>query len=210
MGTSKALLPFGPECMLQRVVRLLSSVARPMIVVAAPDQVLPVFEIDVQLVRDRSPGRGPLEALAAGLGALDASCLGAYVTSCDVPLLVPALVRRLWDLLGECDIAVPRCHDHHHPLAAVYRRRVLAEVEVLLRNNRLRPFYLFERVPTRVVMEQELIDVDPRLDSLQNVNHRADYLAALATAGYSPTDEILAQFKTWPGPDLSPGRSEQE
>ena len=41
MGTSKALLPFGPETMLQRVVRLLGEVVAPIVVVAASDQTLP-------------------------------------------------------------------------------------------------------------------------------------------------------------------------
>ena len=35
MGVPKATLPFGPEMMLQRVVRLLGSVVSPIVVVAA-------------------------------------------------------------------------------------------------------------------------------------------------------------------------------
>ena len=35
MGTPKATLPFGPETMLQRVVRLLAAAVAPVIVVAA-------------------------------------------------------------------------------------------------------------------------------------------------------------------------------
>jgi CTP:molybdopterin cytidylyltransferase MocA len=38
MGTSKALLPFGPETMLQRVVRLLSDIVSPIVAVAAAGQ----------------------------------------------------------------------------------------------------------------------------------------------------------------------------
>ena len=41
MGLAKATLPFGPEAMLQRVVRLLGAVVRPIVVVAAPEQELP-------------------------------------------------------------------------------------------------------------------------------------------------------------------------
>jgi molybdopterin-guanine dinucleotide biosynthesis protein A len=41
MGTSKALLAFGPETMLQRVLRLLSTVVSPVVVVAAAEQSLP-------------------------------------------------------------------------------------------------------------------------------------------------------------------------
>ncbi|MGZ6054814.1 MAG: molybdenum cofactor guanylyltransferase, partial [Isosphaeraceae bacterium] len=41
MGQPKAWLPFGPERMLQRVVRLVSTVTGPIVVVAAPGQELP-------------------------------------------------------------------------------------------------------------------------------------------------------------------------
>ena len=92
MGVAKATLPFGPETMLQRVVRLLGTVVSPIVVVAARDQDLPVLPPDVIVTRDEREARGPLEGLRAGLKALPPAVDAAYVTSCDVPLLVPAFV----------------------------------------------------------------------------------------------------------------------
>src|SRR5262245_8583674 len=89
MGTSKALLQFGPETMLQRVVRLLSEVVPTIVVVAAAGQDLPDLPRHVTITRDEHEGRGPLEGLRAGLNALSSGAERAYVTSCDVPLLVP-------------------------------------------------------------------------------------------------------------------------
>src|SRR5262245_5806484 len=88
MGPSKALLPFGPETMLQRVVRILSGLVGPIVAVAAAGQALPKLPPDVIVTRDEREGRGPLEGLRAGLKALPADVDRAYVTSCDVPLLV--------------------------------------------------------------------------------------------------------------------------
>ena len=90
MGVAKATLPFGPETMLQRVVRLLGTIVSPIVAVAARDQELPALPADVIVTRDEREARGPLEGLRAGLKALPASVDAAYVTSCDVPLLVPA------------------------------------------------------------------------------------------------------------------------
>ena len=70
----------------------------------------------------------------------------------------------------------------HHPLAAVYRVQVLEAVRRLLAENRLRPFFLFEAVPTRVVAAEELEDVDPTFQTLRNLNTPEDYTAALETA----------------------------
>ncbi|HEX2475019.1 MAG TPA: molybdenum cofactor guanylyltransferase, partial [Lacipirellulaceae bacterium] len=131
MGRDKATLPFGPELMLQRVVRLVGEVVafENMVVVAAPNQLLPALPAGVSTVRDVQEYRGPLAGLATGLRALADRVDAAYVTSCDVPLLIPAFSERMFDLLGDFDIAVPIDAQHHHPLAAVYRSSVLEHVQ---------------------------------------------------------------------------------
>jgi molybdopterin-guanine dinucleotide biosynthesis protein A len=186
MGVPKATLPFGPETMLQRVVRLLRTVVSPVVVVAAREQSLPELPPDVAVTRDEREQRGPLEGLRAGLRALPNSVGIAYVTSCDVPLLVPAFVERMVDLLGDHDIAVMEVDGFPHPLSAVYRRDTLPQVEALLAEDRLRPVFLFDAVRTRRVRPEEMLSVDPQLRTLRNLNTREDYLAALADAGYQP------------------------
>jgi molybdopterin-guanine dinucleotide biosynthesis protein A len=185
MGAPKATLPFGPEAMLQRVVRLLGTVVSPIVVVAARSQQLPELPHGIAVTRDEHDERGPLEGLRAGLKALPPSVDVAYVTSCDVPLLVPAFVERMIQLLGDHDIAVMEVDGFPHPLSAVYRRDTLPQVEALLAQDRLRPVFLFDAVRTRRVQTAEMISVDPQLQTLRNLNTREDYLAALAEAGLS-------------------------
>jgi len=185
MGVPKATLPFGPETMLQRVVRLLGTVVSPIVVVAAREQSLPPLADEVVITYDEREQRGPLEGLRAGLKALPNSVEFAYITSCDVPLLVPAFVERMVELLGDHDIAVMEIDGFQHPLSAVYRRDTLPHVENLLQNDRLRPVFLFDAVRTRRVRPEEMISVDPKLRTLRNLNTREDYLAALADAGFS-------------------------
>ena len=186
MGVPKATLPFGPETMLQRVVRLLSAAASPIVVVAARGQELPELPAGVTIAHDEREQRGPLEGLRAGLKALPDSVDAAYITSCDVPLLAPAFVGRMVELLGDHDIAVMEIDGFPHPLSAVYRRGVLPHVESLLAQDRLRPVFLFDAVRTRRVPPGEMIPADPELRTLRNLNTREDYLAALAEAGYQP------------------------
>ena len=183
MGTAKALLPFGPETMLQRVVRLLADVVSPIVVVAAVDQPLPDLPRQVIVTHDEEEGRGPLEGLRAGLKALPADVETAYVTSCDVPLLEPAFVREMVDFASGSDIAVIEIDGFPHPLSAVYHRSVLAHVEDLLASNRLRPVFLFDRVKTRRVRPAE-ITADPELRTLRNLNTADEYQQALADAGF--------------------------
>jgi molybdopterin-guanine dinucleotide biosynthesis protein A len=91
-------------------------------------------------------------------------------------------VRRLIELLGEHTICVPRVGAHHHPLAAVYRLEVVDVVRRLLAENRLRPFFLFETVPTRIVEATELTEVDPTFQTLRNLNTPEEYEAAISEA----------------------------
>ena len=185
MGVAKATLPFGPETMLQRVVRLLGAIVSPIVAVAAQEQVLPALPAEVIVTRDEREAKGPLEGLRAGLKALPPSVEAAYVTSCDVPLLVPGFVERMLALLEEHDIAVMEIDGFPHPLSAVYRRAVLPQVESLLAQDRLRPVFLFEAMRTRRVTPAEMREVDPDLRTLRNLNTREDYEAALADAGFS-------------------------
>jgi molybdopterin-guanine dinucleotide biosynthesis protein A len=179
MGVAKANLPFGPETMLQRVVRLLATTVSPIVAVAARDQELPPLPAHVIVARDEREARGPLEGLRAGLKALPESADAAYVTSCDVPLLVPTFVEHMLHLLGDHDIAVMEIDGFTHPLSAVYRRSVLPQVEALLAHDRLRPVFLFDAVRTRRVSPDEMRAVDPDLRTLRNLNTREDYEAAL-------------------------------
>jgi molybdopterin-guanine dinucleotide biosynthesis protein A len=183
MGTPKATLPFGPETMLQRVLRLLGTVVTPIVAVAAREQELPELPSDVIVTRDERESRGPLEGLRAGLRALPLSAEFAYCTSCDVPLLVPGFVTRMIELLGDHDIAVMEVDGFPHPLSAVYRRDTLPYVESLLAQDKLRPVFLFDAVRTRRVQPAEMVSVDPELRTLRNLNTREDYQAALSEAG---------------------------
>ena len=185
MGRDKATLPFGPELMLQRVVRLLGTVIEfeRMVVVAAPNQNLPELPKGVTVTYDKHQNRGPLEGLAAGFRSIGNCADAVYATSCDVPLVVPGFVQKMFELLGDNDIVVPHDGQHHHPLAAIYRTSVLQHIECLLAADRLRPRFLFDEVKTHEVSVDELRSVDPQLTTLQNLNHPDDYQSALLNAG---------------------------
>ena len=190
MGRDKASLPFGPEQMLQRIVRLVGEVvpAEHTVVVAAVNQELPPLPPRILISRDQDEDRGPLAGLATGFHTLaqHAPLDAVFASACDVPLLLPAFVQRMFDLLDTYDAVVPVDGEHHHALAAAYRPTVLPKVESLLRADRLRPRFLFDEVRTREVPIDELREVDPRLHSLTNVNSQKDYLAALTVAELPP------------------------
>jgi molybdopterin-guanine dinucleotide biosynthesis protein A len=187
MGRDKAWLPFGPdEVMLQRVVRLMTGAvpAERVLCVAAAEQELPRLPEGVRVVRDREPDCGPLSGLAAGLAAAGRSD-SVFVTGCDVPLLAPGLVTRLFECLGDDNAAVPHDGQRYHPLSAAYRTSVLPLVESLLASGERRLVSLCDVCRVRKVNVDSLRDVDPGLASLTNCNTPDDYQRALLAAGLS-------------------------
>jgi molybdopterin-guanine dinucleotide biosynthesis protein A len=59
-------------------------------------------------------------------------------------------------------------------------------IAALLAADRLRPVFLFDQCDTLRVDVEELRPFDLGLDTLANLNHPADYEAALAKAGFGP------------------------
>jgi molybdopterin-guanine dinucleotide biosynthesis protein A len=186
MGQPKCWLPFGPEPMLARVVRLAGEAVQSIVVVAAPGQELPQLPEGVIIARDTISGRGPLQGLAAGLGAMPARVEFVYASATDAPFLEPRWITRLAELIGADDIAMPYVQDRHHPLAALYRRAtVLPAMEALLAAGRLRPIALLDLLKARLITPDELRPIDPKLGTLLNLNTPDDYRKALAVAGYA-------------------------
>jgi molybdopterin-guanine dinucleotide biosynthesis protein A len=179
MSRPKCWLPFAGELLLPRVVRLVSEAVTPVLVVAAPGQELPPLPAGVILAHDPEQGRGPLQGLIAGLAALPDGIDAAYISSCDVPFLQPEFVRRMIQLIGPSSACMPQTDGRLHPLAAVCRRDVAPVAKRLLAGGQSRLTDLCTVVRTRVVTAGELMDVDPNLRSLQNVNTPEDYEAAL-------------------------------
>ncbi len=130
MGSPKALLQWHGASLLSRVCALLRrAVDGPVIVVVAAGQALPALPAEIEITRDVREGRGPLQALAAGLTALTGRADDVFVSGADAPLLHPAFVRRM---LAALQGTSPRCPDaavaildgHTHPLAGAYRTSI--------------------------------------------------------------------------------------
>jgi molybdopterin-guanine dinucleotide biosynthesis protein A len=186
MGRSKAWLPFGPEVLLQRVVRILGEVASPIVVAAAPGQKLPELPIEVRVVLDPHSNRGPLHGFASGLRMLPIDVDLVYLTGTDAPLLQTSWVRRLVERIGDADIALPEHAGFGQPLAALYRRStVMPAAEALIREQRGRLLDLADRVQTLRFDGSTMGDVDPGLMTLRNLNSIGDYDQAIREAGFA-------------------------
>jgi molybdenum cofactor guanylyltransferase len=197
MGTPKAALEWHGSTLLRRTVGILARVADgPVVVVRAPGQSLPGLPAATEVVDDPREGLGPVQGLAAGLAAVASQAEIAFVSSTDLPFLHPAFARRVLRAVADgADVGLPVARGYPQPLAAAYRTALAPVAERLVREQRLRPAFLFDECAvTRLDdatlrADPMLAALDPDLDSVLNVNERADYEAARAR----PAPEVTIQ-----------------
>jgi molybdopterin-guanine dinucleotide biosynthesis protein A len=176
MGRSKALLEFAGEPLIVHLVRELKKLFDDVVVVAAPEQELPLLPVTV--ARDEVAYQGPVGGIYYGMKAARGDT--CFVTSCDVAFLNTALIAHLMSQISHHDVVVPYWEERFQPLHAVYRRGVLPLLAGQLERGELRPVYLFDKVRTLKIGADEVRRFDPEGLSFFNMNTPADYDAALA------------------------------
>jgi molybdopterin-guanine dinucleotide biosynthesis protein A len=197
MGTPKAALEWHGSTLLRRTVGILArATGGPVVVVRAPGQELPELPGHITIVDDPREGKGPVQGIAAGLNALRDRADVAFVSSTDMPFLHPAFVRRVLSAVhAGADVGLPVARGYPQPLAAAYRTTLADLAERLVREDRLRPAFLFEQCTVTRLDEAALKDdpvlaaLDPALDSVLNVNEPDDY----AKARSQPAPEVTVQ-----------------
>jgi molybdopterin-guanine dinucleotide biosynthesis protein A len=151
------------------------------------------------VVDDPLDGKGPVQGIAAGLGALRGRADVAFVCSADMPFLHPAFVRRVLNVISDSEgtgVALPVARGFKQPLAAAYRVGLADAAERLVVQDRLRPAFLFDECLVEQVDDEALRQdpvlaaLDPDLDSVVNVNTPADYQAARGR----PAPEVTVQL----------------
>ena len=105
MGTPKALLPLGNECVVERIVRLFRScgVERLLAVTGYDgERIVPVLDAcGVPWVRNEDFDRGMFSSLQAGATRLEGLCRAFFVLPADVPFVRPETLQLLMDSFEE-------------------------------------------------------------------------------------------------------------
>jgi molybdopterin-guanine dinucleotide biosynthesis protein A len=200
MGTPKAALEWHGSTLLYRTVAIVGrATGGPVVVVRASGQDLPDLPKGTRVIDDSREGKGPVQGIATGLAALAGQAEAAFISSADLPFLHPAFVRRVLRAVEAgtgTDVGLPVARGYPQPLAAAYRVSLAATAERLVREDRLRPAFLFSecvtaRLDDAALTADPLIGaLDPALDSVVNVNTTDDYRQARA----QPAPEVTVQL----------------
>jgi molybdopterin-guanine dinucleotide biosynthesis protein A len=178
-GSDKASALLAGEPLLDWVAAAVAQVCGRVIVVRAAGQVLPAINANYEIAEDFVDARGPLAGLVTGMRAAGDGY--AFASSCDVPLLRPAVIELLAARAAGRDGAIAVSGGFLQPLVAVYRvETCLPAFERSLAAGNAKLIAALDGLDLAQVDEAALRVADPELLSFRNVNeHRT--LAGLET-----------------------------
>jgi len=179
MGTNKALLEFGGERIIERLLHTIRALF-PEIMIVANDPDTYAY-LGVPIWPDRIPEKGALGGIYTAV--FHGASPQTFCIACDMPFANPAVVAYLRDMAPGYDVVVPRTLDGYQPLHAVYSKTCLPHMEAMIRADSLKIDRLFPAVCVRTVVEEELRPMDPSLLCFVNVNTREELEAAARLAG---------------------------
>ena len=179
MGAAKVGLRFGHEYLLQRVVRIVSQVASPLVLASHHGVQIPLVTPPLPIVFDDSDDAGPLAGIASGMKAFRDRCDAVLVIPCDHPFLKVEVLHRMIQFLNDHSAVVPELGGELFATLAVYRPHTLVILEEMLRRRRFRAQEFARQCNPLLLRGRDLTDIDPELDSFRNMNTPAEYDAAL-------------------------------
>jgi molybdopterin-guanine dinucleotide biosynthesis protein A len=167
MGQAKGLLSVDGQPLVSHIAAQLQDRFAETLLVA--DDPAPWGFAGLPVVPDRPAGAGPLGGLA---GALAAARHGlVFLMACDMPEIDWDLVEGLMALPDGADCAVPRAANGYlEPLFAVYRRRLLPELDRALAGGLRKVQGLYELAATCFVPYD-------RPGGIRNINTPEEYAA---------------------------------
>ncbi len=165
MGTEKGMLSINDQTMLEHICKQLRGTFSQILISAGDAEKYSFAGFEV--VRDKTPGQGPLMGIAS---ALEASANEInFVVACDIPHIEMSCVRKMLTEARGADIVVPTTGDKkYEPLFAIYRKSALDAIKRTLRKGERKISEVFDKC------EVKYIDLG-KADWLININTLAEY-----------------------------------
>lgn len=165
-GRNKALEPLRGERLIDRRVRTIRALFPQVLVITNEPELY--LHLDVTVVRDVIPGKGPLGGIYTGLVFAQGEKI--FVTACDMPFAQPALIRHMVQLAVDYDVVVPQKEEGLEPLHAIYSPRCLPHTKTMLDRGKLQVISFFPAVKVYRISSDEIGQLDPEGLSFFNIN----------------------------------------
>ena len=173
-GQDKAFLEIKGKAITEILIEKFRPLASDIIVVTNSPR--KYKNLNVKLVKDECPDKGPLMGICSGLKASSSGY--NFITACDTPFIKESLIRFMMQNADGWDIMIPVAGDKFHPLCGVYSKNCISVMEETLEQGNLRIRDIFPRLKTRFISEKEIADFDKGFLSFMNINTMEDLIRA--------------------------------
>lgn len=173
MGTNKAFLAYGNKSFIEIQIDILRHIFRE-IIISAND--FSLYEhLQLPIVPDVMPGKGPLGGICAGL--IHSKYSYAFVIACDMPFINKEVIVYMKELVkgDNYDVIVPHTVRGPEPLHAFYSKNCIQTMQRCLEEEDLRMSDFLQKVNVRHVNEEELIKSGKDIKSFINLNTYREY-----------------------------------
>ncbi|MFC1496614.1 molybdenum cofactor guanylyltransferase [Candidatus Margulisiibacteriota bacterium] len=168
-GEDKAFVKVRDSILIESLISLMTSLFDNLIIVTNyPDK---YSGYQVQLIRDKIKGVGPLGGIYAGLLASDAEF--NFITACDMPFINAELVKYM-KKTARSDVLVPSHAGKLEPLCAVYSKNCIPLIERQLRAGDYKIQNFFPEAEVEMVDEETIKKYDPAKATFLNLNTKKD------------------------------------
>jgi len=182
IGLNKAFLEIGGKRIIDRTVEIYKKIFDEILIITnTPEDYQYLTEsvilgeaknLKLKIYTDLIPHRGSLGGIYTGLHYSKSDY--AFFAACDMPFLNERVIRHIIKVARDYDIIVPYFKHRLHPLHAVYSKKCLPLIKVMVGKNRLKIKDLFLKCKVKRVMDIPQTKLPPFF----NINTMRDFRRA--------------------------------
>ena len=182
IGLNKAFLEIGGKKIIDRTIEIYKKIFDEILIITnTPEDYQYLTEsvilgeaknLKLKIYTDLIPHRGSLGGIYTGLHYSKSDY--AFFAACDMPFLNERVIRHIIKVARDYDIIVPYFKHRLHPLHAVYSKKCLPLIKVMVGKNRLKIKDLFLKCKVKRVMDIPQTKLPPFF----NINTMRDFRRA--------------------------------
>lgn len=171
MGKDKAFIIFGGKPLVEIIVDKLSGIFYDLMIVTNKPNLYDKYGIETQT--DIKGNCGPLGGIYTGL--VYSKNKYSFVIACDTPFLNQDLIKFMSTKIAGHDVVIPYYSNQLEPLYAFYSKTCIKPIKNQLQKNSFKVRDFFQHIKTRIVTEEEIVNLDPQGSCFININTSEDY-----------------------------------
>ena len=170
MGQDKGLLTIAGQPLVQLAVNLLKGLTDQVFILGPSAR---YGSLDVPVLPDKVPSRGPLSAIYTALDSSETAL--NLLLACDMPLMQPDFLKLLVERAHQVDAVLMRFEDGSlEPLCAVYDRSCLPAVKANYEKQRFKLSDLLAELKVATITERDLQHLGLDKKIFTNLNTPSD------------------------------------